>query len=234
MKLSSVSDRQQSQSHNSPSHHKFEFSFVNCNLMVPADHRFIFGQVVTTLSPRELTFMTPEPAIRDAVLATVPSLRGFAHLLCLNVEQAEHLVEETLARACVGIQSSYLSTNTRTWLFTLLRNHFYSEWRRSSESGRDHAETVESKSTRIAQTKCGEFYRAFSELRPTRREPLILIEAAGLTFEDAAQVCGCRAETMKSRVNRARTELAKLLAIEGPTDFAKKPVLVATSECGGR
>jgi RNA polymerase sigma-70 factor, ECF subfamily len=202
--------------------------------MVPPGHQFIFGQVVTTLSPREPSFMTLEPAIRDALLAAVPSLRGFAHLLCLNVEQAEHLVEETLARACVGIQSSYLGTNTRTRLFSLLHNHFYSEWRRSSESGRDHAETVESKSTQIAQTKCGEFYRAFSELRPTQREPLILIEAAGLTFEEAAQVCGCRAKTMKSRVNRARTELAQLLAIEGPTDFAKEPVLVAISECGGR
>jgi len=178
--------------------------------------------------------MTLEPAIRDAVLAAVPSLRGFAHLLCLNVEQAEHLVEETLARACIGTQSSYLGTNTRTWLFTLLRNCFYSKWRRSPELGRDHVETVETKWAQIAQTNCDDFYRAFSELRPTRREPLILIEATGLTFEEAAQVCGCRVETMKSRVSRARTELVKHLAIKVPTDFANEPVLVAFSECGGR
>jgi len=179
--------------------------------------------------------MTLGPAIRDDILAAVPSLRGFAYLLCLNVEQAEHLVEETLAHACGGRQSSYPGTNARTWLFTLLRDHFYSERPRSPESGRNYAVTVESKSTQqIAQTECGDFYHAFSELRPTRREPLILIEAAGLTFEEAAQVCGCRAETMKSRVNRARTELAQLLAVEGPTDFAKEPVLVAISECGGR
>jgi aryl-alcohol dehydrogenase-like predicted oxidoreductase len=61
--------------------------------------------------------MTLEPAIRDAVVTAVPSLRGFAHLLCLNVEQAEHLVKETLARAAVGKQSSYLDKNTRAWLF---------------------------------------------------------------------------------------------------------------------
>jgi RNA polymerase sigma-70 factor (ECF subfamily) len=178
--------------------------------------------------------MTLEPGIRDDVLAAVPSLRGFAHLLCLHVEQAEQLVEETLTRACVGTQSSYPGTNTRTWLFTLLRNCFYSEWHRSPESRRDHVETVESKSTQIAQTKCGDFYRAFFELRPTRREPLILIEAAGLSFEEAAQVCGCRVETMKSRVNRARTELVEHLAIEGPMDFANEPVLVAISEFGRR
>jgi RNA polymerase sigma-70 factor, ECF subfamily len=178
--------------------------------------------------------MTLEPAIRDDVLAAVPSLRGFAHLLCLNVEQTEQLVEETLARARVGTRSSYPGTNTRAWLFTLLRNCFYSEWRRSPESGRDRAETVESKSTQIAQTKCDDFYRAFSELRPTRREPLILIEAAGLTVDEAAQVCGCRAATMKTRVNRALTELGEHLAIEGPMDFAKETVLVAISERGGR
>jgi RNA polymerase sigma-70 factor, ECF subfamily len=178
--------------------------------------------------------MTLEPAIRDDVLAAVPNLRGFAHLLCLNVEQAEQLVEETLARACIGTQSSYLGTNTRTWLFTLLRNCFYSEWGTRPESGRDHVETLESKSTQISQTKCDDFYRAFSELRPTRREPLILIEAAGLTFEEAARVCGCRVATMKSRFNRARTELVEHLAIEGPADFANEPVPVAISECGGR
>ena len=178
--------------------------------------------------------MTLEPAIRDDVLAAVPSLRGFAQLLCLNVEQADQLVEETLARACIGTRSSYLGTNTRTWFFTILRNCFYSEWDRSPKSARDHAETVESKSTQIAQTKCDDFYRAFSELRPTRREPLILIEAAGLTFEEAAQICGCRVEMMKSRVNRARTELLEHLAIERPTDFANEPVLAAISECGGR
>ena len=137
--------------------------------------------------------MTLEPAIRDDVLAAVPSLRGFAHFLCFNVEQAEQLVEETLARA----------------------------------------ETVKCKSTQIARTKCDDFYRAFSELRPTRREPLILIEAAGLTFEEAAQVCGCQVEMMKSRVNRARTEILEHLAIEGSTDFANEPVLAAISECGG-
>jgi RNA polymerase sigma-70 factor, ECF subfamily len=200
--------------------------------MVPAGHQFIFAQVVPTLSPREPNFMTLEPAIRDEILAAVPSLRGFARLLCLNVEQAEHLVEETLARAFAGEQLSYLGTNTRAWLFTLLRNHFYSELRRRPDPGRDQADAVESKSTQIAQTECGGFYHAFSELRPTRREPLILIEAAGLTFEEAAQVCGCQVETMKGRVNRARTELAQLLAIEGPTDFAKKRV--ANSERGGR
>jgi RNA polymerase sigma-70 factor (ECF subfamily) len=214
--------------------HKIEFSILNGNLMVPAGHQFIFGKVVTTLITQGPKFMTLEPAIRDDVLAAVPSLRGFAHLLCLNVEQAEQFVEETLARACIGTPSPYLGTNTRIWLFTLLRNFFYSEWRRSPESGRDHIETVGSKSTQIAQPKSNDFYRAFSELRPARREPLILIEAAGLTVDEAAQVCGCRAATMKTRVNRARTELAQHLAIEGPTDFANEPVLVAISECGGR
>lgn len=176
--------------------------------------------------------MTLEPAIRDAVLAAVPSLRGFAHLLCQNVEQAETLVQETLARACVGIQSSYLGTDTRTWLFTLLRNHFYSDRWRRLEPGRDHADTVASTPTQITQR--GDFCRALSELPPTRREPLILIDAAGLSFEEAALVCGCRVETMKSRVDWARAELAQLLAIEGPADFAQEPIPVAISECGGR
>ena len=178
--------------------------------------------------------MTLEPAIRDAVLAAAPSLRGFAHLLCQNVDQAENLVQGTLVRACVGIQSSYRGADTRTWLFTLLRNLFYSEWRSRREPRHHHADTVASKQTQIARTEHGDFCHALSELPPTRREPLILIEAAGLSFEEAAQVCGCRTETMKSRFNRARAELAQLLAIDGPANFEKEPVPVAVSECDGR
>ena len=40
--------------------------------------------------------MSLDPAIRDQVLATVPSLRAYAMSLCGNVDRAEDLVQETL------------------------------------------------------------------------------------------------------------------------------------------
>src|ERR1700676_2152334 len=40
-----------------------------------------------------------------------------------------------------------------------------------------------------------------------------LVGASGLSYEDAAAMCGCAVGTMKSRVNRARARLAELLAV---------------------
>jgi RNA polymerase sigma-70 factor (ECF subfamily) len=44
------------------------------------------------------------------------------------------------------------------------------------------------------------------------REVLILVAAAGLSYEDTAEVCKCAVGTVKSRLNRARVELRRLLS----------------------
>ena len=41
---------------------------------------------------------------------------------------------------------------------------------------------------------------------------------AGLTYEEAAEVCGCALGTIKSRVNRARARLLKLMEAEDAVD----------------
>ena len=74
--------------------------------------------------------MTLDPAIRDQVLSTVPSLRAFAISLCGNVDRADDLVQETLLRALAHIDSFQPGTNMPAWLFTILRNLFRSEYRK--------------------------------------------------------------------------------------------------------
>src|SRR5271154_5688370 len=74
--------------------------------------------------------MTLDPAIRDQVLATVPSLRAFAISLSGNVDRADDLVQETILRALANIDSFQPGTNMPAWLFTILRNLFRSEYRK--------------------------------------------------------------------------------------------------------
>jgi RNA polymerase sigma-70 factor (ECF subfamily) len=59
---------------------------------------------------------------------------------------------------------------------------------------------------------------ALAQLPDEHREALILVGAAGLTYEEAAQVCGCALGTIKSRVNRARARLLKIMEAEDATD----------------
>ena len=74
--------------------------------------------------------MKLDPSIREAVLAAVPSLRAFAISLSGNVDRADDLVQETLLRALVNIDSFEPGTNLSAWLFTILRNLFRSEYRK--------------------------------------------------------------------------------------------------------
>ena len=69
--------------------------------------------------------------------------------------------------------------------------------------------------------------RPSAKLEPRQREVLIMIGASGLSYDEAAKICGCPTGTIKSRVNRARTELAHLLSIEGPEDFEEDRVIAA-------
>jgi hypothetical protein len=72
----------------------------------------------------------PQPSVRDAMLAAVPSLRAFAISLSGNVDRADDLVQETLLRAIANINSFHPGTNMSAWLFAILRNLFRTEYRK--------------------------------------------------------------------------------------------------------
>jgi RNA polymerase sigma-70 factor (ECF subfamily) len=160
--------------------------------------------------------MIAEASSRDAMLAAIPKLRAFAISLCRNSDHAEDLVQEALLRACAKITSFEPGTNMLAWLFTILRNLFYSQCRRRRkhfESIDDNADSLGSKPTQVAQAEHHELCAALSKLPPERRRALILIGASGFSYHEAAKICGCPTGTMKSRVNRARAELAQLLSL---------------------
>jgi RNA polymerase sigma-70 factor (ECF subfamily) len=167
--------------------------------------------------------MRLDNSVRDAVLAAVPSLRAFAISLCGNVDRADDLVQETLLRALANIQSFQPGTNMSAWLFTILRNHFRSEYRKRRREVEDgdgsYAETLKSHPEQTGRVEFEEFRVALAKLPPDQREALILVGASGFSYDAAAHICGCAVGTIKSRVNRARTRLAELMAIESPDDF---------------
>jgi RNA polymerase sigma-70 factor (ECF subfamily) len=60
---------------------------------------------------------------------------------------------------------------------------------------------------------------ALAKLSVEQREALLLVGAEGVSYEEAAQICGINIGTIKSRINRARTRLAGLLALDAEEDF---------------
>ena len=109
------------------------------------------------------------------------------------------------------------------WLFTILRNLFRSEYRKRRREVEDadgrYAESLKSHPEQTGRVEFSEFRAALAKLPSDQREALILVGASGFSYEDAANICGCAVGTIKSRVNRARTRLADLLAIDSVDDF---------------
>ena len=64
-----------------------------------------------------------------------------------------------------------------------------------------------------------DFRSALAKLPPDQREALLLVGASGFSYDEAASICGCAVGTIKSRVNRARSRLAALLAVDGVEDL---------------
>jgi RNA polymerase sigma-70 factor (ECF subfamily) len=167
--------------------------------------------------------MSVDPALRDQILAAIPSLRAFAISLSGNVDRADDLVQETILRALANIQSFQPGTNMPAWLFTILRNLFRSEYRKRRREVEDAdgslAETLKSHPDQLGRVEFNEFRVALAQLPAEQREALILVGASGFSYEEAADICECAVGTIKSRVNRARSRLAKLLEVESIDEF---------------
>ena len=69
--------------------------------------------------------------------------------------------------------------------------------------------------------------QALVNLPPGQREALLLVAERGESYEDAAALCGVAVGTLKSRVNRARTQLAKLLQMENRHDLGPDRLMQA-------
>lgn len=138
-------------------------------------------------------------------------LRVFALSLSRNATRGDELVQETMLKAWANRNSFRPGTNLHAWLFTILRNEFYSQARKRSHEAEDPDEKLQ------ADLIENERQSSYMDLQDTRRaiqrlpgelqEAIVLVGAGGLTYEEAARECGVALGTIKSRVSRARSRL---------------------------
>ncbi|HZZ67363.1 MAG TPA: sigma-70 family RNA polymerase sigma factor [Phenylobacterium sp.] len=159
---------------------------------------------------------------REEVVALIPALRAFAWSLSHNGSDADDLVQDTLIKAWTNREKFEPGTNLRAWLFTILRNTYYTAVLRRRREVRDetgeYAGALKSPPTQDWSVAMHALQAALLKLPDEHREALILVGAAGLSYEEAAEICGCALGTIKSRVNRARARLLKIMDAEDATD----------------
>ncbi len=149
------------------------------------------------------------------LVSLIPHLRAFGRSLTGNASHGDDLAQDALAKALASRNSYQPGTNMKAWTFMILRNVFYSEKRRSWRSCALDPEVAErtlvSVSNPTAALELDEMRRALDMLPPDQREALILIGAAGMSYEEVSEVTGAALGTIKSRVSRARDRLALIL-----------------------
>ncbi len=179
-------------------------------------------------APAEDRAKKETPSFKRELLATLPSLRAFAVSLSGRHDKADDLVQDTVMKAWAKQSSFEMGTNLKAWLFTILRNEFYSQMRKR---GREVQDTEGAFTERMAVhpsqygiMDLADFKKALDALPDDQREAVILIGASGFSYEEAAEICKCAVGTMKSRVSRARTRLQTMLGVSGEADYGPDAV----------
>ena len=152
------------------------------------------------------------------VEALIPPLQRFARSLAQNAADADDLLQDTLERALGRAHQFEPGTNLKAWMFTIMRNRFYTECRRRQRV-RDHAAErrmdaadgeVAVLGDQIARVEACEFAQAFAQLNADERSLLVMATVEEMPYETIAQLLEVEIGTVKSRVSRARAKLRRL------------------------
>ena len=183
---------------------------------------------------------TSEEGFRTALIGEMGHVRAFARSLCAGrTDEADDIAQETLAKAW-GARARFDGANLRAWLFSIVRNTYRSQRRKSwretllenlegvagATSGRESSDRIELDDAR----------RALGVLAEDQREALVLVAVAGFSYEEAAGICGCKVGTVKSRVARARARLEQAYATGeiGAADGSDAPLEALLEEAHAR
>jgi len=174
---------------------------------------------------------------REELVEHLPAMRAFAISLTRNGAVADDMVQDTLVKAWTNIEKFEVGTNMRAWLFTILRNTYYSSRRKTKREVPDvdgiFTDNIAEKPAHDGHMQMLDFRKALAKLKDEQREALLLVGASGFSYEEAAQMCGVAVGTIKSRTNRARAQLAELMGHDEDdalemTDDATMSVLTAS------
>lgn len=167
-----------------------------------------------------------QESLHQSIIDQLPHLRAFAILLTRDRSFAEDLVQEAVVRALAHAEQFQPGTNFKAWITTILRNSYFNVVRRRSRvapisavAPQDEPATSGGQEEHLGFR---DFERAFKCLPAAQREALLLVGASGFSYEAAAEIAACATGTMKSRVARARIQLAHILDGDTLSDVAEE------------
>ncbi len=161
---------------------------------------------------------------------TVPhknALYNYALKMVRNVEDAQDLLQETYYKAYKYYHQFENGTNSKAWMFMILKNTFINNYRKSMrEPAKIDYDLIEDFYENIKSDKAKsnnldlEFYQnlfddelsaALSKLPVKMREVFLLCDLEGYAYEEIAEIVNIPVGTVRSRLHRARRILQEEL-----------------------
>ncbi len=164
------------------------------------------------------------------VAMTQPAVRRFLGHLCEPAE-VDDLPQDTYLRALRSLRGFAGRSSARTWLLAIARNvaadHVRAAVRRPRPASLDAREPCAPtpRTMRAPGVDDGVALRQLLDgLEPDRRVAFIATQVVGLSYAEAAEVCGCPVGTIRSRVARAREDLVTAYRQDQSTPRARGAV----------
>ena len=172
-----------------------------------------------------------EKSEKDRVAADaidfIPALRAYAWTLTRKRQDVDDLVQETLTKAIANHHRFQAGTNLRAWLMTIMRNTFYNQIAKTNRERPGGADCVSGMvwvhGTQEWGVRGTEMMTAIMALPAHYREALILVVMLGESYDTAAEICGVKIGTIKSRINRARAMVIEQLGETDDTTAKAEP-----------
>ncbi|MGF1621006.1 MAG: sigma-70 family RNA polymerase sigma factor [Rhodomicrobiaceae bacterium] len=174
---------------------------------------------------------------RFDVMAELPALMRYGHVLTRNREDTEELVQEALLRAYERRSTFRKDAALKPWLLSIVHNCYIDGQRRrqterahlalaAAISAQAHQEPPQDHQLRLAQLR-----QRFMALPEDQRTAIHLIAIEGLSYQEAATMLGIPVGTLMSRLGRARATLRALedapaAAVESPAAPQMPPLKI--------
>jgi RNA polymerase sigma-70 factor, ECF subfamily len=158
--------------------------------------------------------------MRLDVVACIRHLRAFAMMLAGDRRCADDLVRNTIEQFFAAANWPPTWVDLKVQMFAVLHGLHYGGLRPSTQGPAQQRESPLSEEDGL---ESDELLHIFDRLRDEQREALILTIASGLSYQQAAEVCGCGITVIESRVSEAWSEISQALREASPgrkTNFA--------------
>jgi len=146
-------------------------------------------------------------------------LYGYAVTLTSNAEQARELMQDVAVKALVARRVPSADRAVRAWLFAIVRN----AWVDRLRSERKHIlGTLDESDGDVSLQSVWRFDESFvaeitvrqalGRIDPIYRDIVALVDIAGFSYAEAADIAGIPIGTVMSRISRGRAALLDVIA----------------------